>query len=120
MSGVRWTDEQYKAYMDNQANPAVPSAHLERDPSHASKAANARQAVGEIVRIRFHSRRRRPIDPDGLYSKAAIDGLREGGILIDDSATYVESVSYTQERAQVEETVIVVEAFAKVAREAKS
>ena len=107
---LRWTDEQYRAYVANHNHLAFPPADLERDAEHAAKAQNARQKVGERVRIQFHSKRRRSIDPDGLYAKAAIDGLTEGGILIDDSAAYVESVSYTQEFSEIEETIITVEA----------
>ena len=107
---LRWTDEQYRAYVANHNHPALSPADLERDAEHAAKAPNARQKVGERVRIHFHSKRRRSIDPDGLYAKAAIDGLTDGGILIDDSAAYVESVSYTQELSEIEETIITVEA----------
>lgn len=111
--GANWTDEQVKAYLERYNNSAVPSPHLERNSKHAVKAKNARQKLGEVVRIKFHSKRNQLIDPDGLYSKAAIDGLTEGGILIDDSAAYVESVSYSQEKSEEEETIITIEAFKK-------
>ncbi len=58
------------------------------------------------VCIHIHSRRRRLADPDGISAKAAIDGLAEGGILIDDSAKYVKEVSFSQEKSETEETVI--------------
>ena len=111
--GANWTDEQVKAYLANFNRAAIPVANLERAAHDAPKAKNARQKLGEVVRIKFHSKRKQLIDPDGLYSKAAIDGLTEGGILIDDSAAYVESVSYSQEKSEEEETIITIEAFKK-------
>lgn len=54
----------------------------------------------------MHSRRRRLADPDGLCAKWAIDGLVESGILPDDSAEWVESVTFTQEKSAIEDTRI--------------
>lgn len=68
--------------------------------------------MDQRFRIRFHSVRRRLTDPDGLYTKAALDGLTVGGILIDDSAKVISEISYKQEiarRGEPEETIIVVE-----------
>lgn len=67
--------------------------------------------MDQKFRVTIHSRRRRLTDPDGVYAKAAIDGLTAGGILEDDSAKFVESVRYTQELAgtREEETVITLE-----------
>lgn len=107
---MNWTDEQVREYMARYNRAAVPTPNMERNPVNATQAKDARQKVGERVRIAFHSKRRRLIDPDGCYSKAAIDGLREGGLLIDDSSSYVESISYTQEKSEIEETIIVIDA----------
>jgi len=65
--------------------------------------------MDQRVCIHYHSKRRRAIDPDGLYSKASTDGLRQGGLLIDDSAKYVKEVSYSQEVSEDEETIITIE-----------
>ena len=57
----------------------------------------------------MHSRRKRLCDTDGVSAKAVIDGLRKGGVLIDDSPKYVKEVSYSQEKCKAgeeEETVI--------------
>jgi hypothetical protein len=108
---TNWTDEQVAAYLARFNNSPVPSANVERDSKHAAQAKNARQKMGERVRIHYHSKRRRPIDPDGLYSKAAIDGLTEGGLLLDDKPEYVESITYSQEQSDEEETIITIEAF---------
>lgn len=58
------------------------------------------------VRIHIHSKRKRFVDADGVSAKAAIDGLVHAGILPDDSANYVQEVSYSQEKADEEETII--------------
>jgi Holliday junction resolvase RusA-like endonuclease len=88
---------------------AVQAPDVERLPKLPVQAKVARQKMDTRVRIAIHSRRRRLIDPDGCYAKAAIDGLAAGGLLVDDSAAYVESISYTQEKSEIEETIITVE-----------
>lgn len=106
MSGIRWTQEDYEKYLASKHCTAVSPANPQRDAGDGAPAKNDRQEVDTKFRIHFHSKRRRAIDPDGLYSKAAIDGLREGGLFVDDSAAYVEAVTYSQESAEDEETVI--------------
>lgn len=113
MSGIRWTQEEYEQWQ-RQNNPrdnrvAVQAANVERNARHAATQTDAGQKVDSRVRIHFHSKRRRAIDPDGLYAKAAIDGLRQGGLLVDDSAKYVEAVSYSQESSDSDETIITIE-----------
>jgi len=62
------------------------------------------------VRIHIHSRRKRLTDADGVSAKAAIDGLVHGGLLEDDSAKFVQEVSYSQEKSsEEEETIITIE-----------
>lgn len=109
MSGIRWTEQELEEYLARNNRAAVPPSNVERNPDDAVKTKNARQTMDQRVCIRFHSKRRRLIDPDGLYAKAAIDGLTKGGLLIDDSARFVASVSYSQEKSDVEETWITVE-----------
>lgn len=109
MTRHQWTEQDVAAHLRKFKSPdraAVSVADLEPDTSDAASPEDARKEVDQKFRIHFHSRRRRAIDPDGLYSKAAIDGLREGSILIDDNADVVSAVSYSQERAEEEETVI--------------
>jgi hypothetical protein len=110
----RWSIERYRRYTETgydpgQVSAAVSPADLEQHAGDEPPAADAGKALDSRVCIKIHSRRRRAIDPDGLYSKAAIDGLREGGILADDSAKHVEAISYSQEKSEVEETVITLE-----------
>lgn len=127
MSGIRWTQEEYEQWLKQsltpgefiktrreQTNPAynratVQVAHVESAHVHPSKAKNTNHGVYTLVRIHVHSKRRRLADPDGISAKAAIDGLRAGGLLIDDSARYVQEVSFSQEKSNVEETIITME-----------
>lgn len=110
-NGLNWTDERLSAYMARfpaagKDRAAVSPADVEPAHVHAGKAADKADRVHSRVRISVHSRRRRLADPDGISAKAVIDGLRQGGLIVDDSARYVEGVSYSQEKAKVEETVI--------------
>jgi hypothetical protein len=107
---LRWTHEEYAAYLAGQAKArpgaAVSAADLESDAGDGAGAKNKSKEVGPQFRIHVHSRRRRRTDPDGVYAKAAIDGLTEGGLLTDDNPDVVLSVSYSQEIAQEEQTII--------------
>ena len=60
------------------------------------------------VSIHVHSKRQRLCDADGISAKAVIDGLVSAGILQDDSPNYVNAVSYSQEKSQIEETIITI------------
>lgn len=111
MSGIRWTDEEYELYV--RANglarfnrPAVQTADPKPVIKNASEGEDSDHEVYSRVRIHYHSKRRRLIDPDRLYSHPATDGLRKGGLLIDDSLKYVESVTNSQEQSKDEETLI--------------
>ena len=110
MSGIRITEEEYAAIIARQKarnnRPSDPSPDLEPDSDNGSSAKNVGEAVHSRFHIRVHSKRRRLTDPDGLSAKFAIDGLVKGGLLEDDSPTYVESVTFSQELSQLEETII--------------
>lgn len=56
--------------------------------------------------IRVHSKRKRLADPDGISAKAVLDGITKAGILTDDSAKFVKEVSFSQEIATEDETII--------------
>ena len=49
--------------------------------------------------------RKRPTDPDGCSAKAAIDGLVAAGILPDDSAEWIKSITITVLQSSVEKTI---------------
>ena len=50
------------------------------------------------ARISIHSIRQKLCDPDGICGKAAIDGLVHSGLLLDDSPSEVEQVTFSQEK----------------------
>lgn len=108
MGGIRWTQEEYEAYLRLAAKnrAAVPAPDLESDSEHGSKTENVDKEVYPRFRIHVHSKRRRLTDPDGVSAKTAIDGLVKGGIFRDDSAKYISAVTFTQELSKLEETII--------------
>lgn len=108
---MRWTEAELAQYLARfktpaPANPAVQPAHVEPDPIDEPPRADSTKANDSQFSIRIHSRRRRLADPDGISGKAVIDGLVAGGLLRDDSAKTIKEVSYSQEKSEVEETVI--------------
>lgn len=60
-------------------------------------------------RCHIHSIRKRLADSDGVSGKACIDGIVLAGILPDDSPQYIKEVSYSQEQAGEESTIITIE-----------
>lgn len=79
---------------------------MEPDSGDGSPQEDESQEMDQRVRIKIHSRRRRLADPDGISCKACLDGLVQGGLLKDDSAKYISDVSFTQEKANIEETIV--------------
>ena len=92
----------------NKDCPAIPVANMESNTSHAPLGAQEVEglAASGRVSLHIHSRRKRLCDADGISGKAVIDGLVHAGLLQDDSPRFVEKVSYSQEKADTEETVI--------------
>lgn len=107
---IRWTKDEYNAWLEK-ANPGITVrfADVESDTQHGLTAKNVDKEVRPRFRIHVHSRRRRLCDPDGVCAKSAIDGLVQGGLLPDDSAEYIDSVTFSQEKSVDEETIITVE-----------
>ena len=62
--------------------------------------------VDQRVRVRVHSKGRRLADIDGYVIKPILDAFTKAGIWTDDSGRYVKEVSFSQEVAGDEETVI--------------
>lgn len=106
MRAKRWTENDLAAHLARVDLAAVQAAHVERRAGDAAQQAHAGKETHPRFRITVHSRRRRLADPDGLCAKWVIDGLVEGGLLPDDSAQYVEAVTFTQEESDVEDTRI--------------
>ena len=115
-SGCRWKGNknvcrQCKEKTDDRSS--VPAPNMERAsrnaPVEKKKGAGLATFSGKRVRIVLLSRRNRLCDADGISAKAAIDGLVHCGVLENDSPEFVESVSYSQEKSDIEETIITIE-----------
>lgn len=111
---LRWSEEEYEDWLSRNKHPranrpTLSAANVEPNPVDGSSSKNADKEIHPRVRIHIHSRRRRLCDPDGISAKAAIDGLVKGGLLADDSAKYIDAVTFSQERAETDETIITVE-----------
>ena len=112
MTIARWTENEYVAWFaKNHNRAAVPSSDMEPNFKHGSAAKDANKKAYPRYRIHYHSRRRRRCDPDGVYSKAATDGLVAGGLLPNDSLDYISAVEFSQELSETEETIIEIEAI---------
>tara|TARA_R110000822_G_scaffold188641_2_gene327724 strand:+ start:131 stop:502 length:372 start_codon:yes stop_codon:yes gene_type:complete len=80
--------------------PPDPTSNLESNSRDAPISTKKAQGYDTRCRIHIHSVRKRLADPDGVSGKAAIDGLVHSGILEDDSAKFVSSVTYSQEKTK--------------------
>jgi len=96
---------------DNKNNITIPIADMEPALRNALAGAETGQGLHSRCSIQIHSKRPRLTDPDGVSAKAAIDGLRASGVLIDDSAKYVKEVSYSQEIGVENETTLTIKFF---------
>ena len=89
-----------------------PIANVEPDIGNAPLGAKKTKRLDSHCRIHLHSKRKRLTDPDGISGKAVLDGLVYGGILPDDSAKQIESVTFSQEKTKGPEvTEITIEPF---------
>lgn len=102
----RWSRSDIAARLARVDRASLGAADVESNTIDAAAAPLSGQAPGARWRIHVHSRRRRLADPDGVSAKWAIDGLVQGGLLPDDSAQFVEMVTFSQEKAERDETVI--------------
>ena len=87
-------------------NIAICVANVEQNSSYAPMAEEEAKGHHPPYDILVHSIRNRAADIDGISAKAAIDGLVHAGILGDDSAKWVKSIKYTQEKGKEEKTII--------------
>lgn len=84
------------------------TSNLEQSFCNGAKKEGHNGEFNKRVCIHIHSIRKRLADPDGISAKAAIDGVVKEKILKDDSALYVESVTYSQEKGEPERTIITI------------
>ena len=83
-----------------------PHADVEHLYPPASSGEKQIEPFAVRVDIHIHSKRKRLADPDGVCAKAVIDGIVKTGLLQDDSAKEVRNVSYSEEQAKEDETII--------------
>lgn len=76
------------------------STKPKRTVRRRSLATNADQKFDCRVDIECVSYRTRLVDPDNLCAKFFVDSIKEAGIIEDDSAKYVASVTYRQVKVQ--------------------
>ena len=93
-----------KSNRENRA--AVPAAPVEPDTGHEPLGAEEAPGSDTRVDIRVISYRSNRHDPDGVSVKAVLDGLVRRGVLPDDSAKEVRSVTFESIKAPEEKTVI--------------
>ena len=101
---------EWKRQVDNQTS--APTANPKPDIPNGASAKNEAEKDFTQAVLTVHSRRHRPTDADGIFSKWAIDAIVRGGVLPDDSPAYVKEVRHTQEKIpkdQTEETIITVD-----------
>jgi len=79
-------------------------ADVEPTASHEQMGAEGVQRFDTPVRLSFTHYRHNLADIDNLSVKAFIDGIVAGGILVDDSAKEVKSISHEQVKITKTET----------------
>lgn len=68
---------------------SVARQKLKSNPQHELVAEDALQAAGKVrCLVRFTLLRRRLLDDDNPYLKPFLDGLKEAGVIVDDSPTW--------------------------------
>jgi len=60
----------------------------------------------KAVHIHCHSVRKRLVDVDAISIKAALDGIVKAGVLKDDTAKEIKTITYSQEQGSEEKTII--------------
>ena len=80
---------------------------MEPTTSHVAVAKKGCERLHKKCSIRVLSRTHRLADPDGRSVKAAVDGLREAGILEDDSAEFITQISQAQEVTKGDEETVI-------------
>ncbi len=96
-----------KSVKNNQDHSSLSAADLESASRHESLAKKPGSRLHSKCRVHVHSRTHRLADEDGRSIKAALDGLRKGRLLEDDSPEFVSMVSQSQELTQGDEETII-------------
>ena len=104
-AGNEWLQGTVK-YEHDSHNPPLPAPDMEPGATDALPRKAQAIQVDQRVCVRVHSKGRRLADTEGYCVKAIFDAFTEGGLWTDDSGRYIKEVCFTQEIAEVEETVI--------------
>ena len=83
-------------------------ANVEPDSTDAALRANEAPAFTAPVRVHVHHTRKRLADLDGLSVKAVLDGVVAAGLLADDSAKQITSITHSQSKGEPETTVVTI------------
>jgi Holliday junction resolvase RusA-like endonuclease len=89
-------------------NITVQVTYLESHLAYALQGKSQTESLFNRCNIHLHCKRKRLADPDGISCKSILDGLVKSGILTDDSAKFIEKISYSQEKSKTEETIITI------------
>lgn len=111
MTNDKITAKEYHEYLRTGKLPdrvAHTDAELEPDFGNAPNGKKKTPRFDSQVHITFHHVRKRKIDPDNLSIKALLDGIRQSGLLTDDTAKEIKSITHTQEKGKKEKTIITI------------
>jgi len=97
--GAKVTDE-------SNDRAALSASNVESPTGNAPVATENLPRFTSHVHIRVISYRKRNHDPDGVSVKAVLDGIVRAGVLTDDSAKQVKSVTFESVKAEEEKTII--------------
>jgi len=86
--------------MNDKDNFTISAPDLEPNPCDAPLGTEKIKGLDTPCRVHFHSKRHRLADSDGISGKAVLDGLVHAGILSNDSAIHVKSVTFSQEKTK--------------------
>jgi hypothetical protein len=84
------------------------ASNVEPNTSNAPNGEEVIEGCDTPCSIHIHSIRHRLADIDGISVKACIDGLVHAKVLQDDSPKYVKEVTFSQEKSDVEKTIITI------------
>jgi Holliday junction resolvase RusA-like endonuclease len=94
----------------NRNRTSSSTSNLELSTKRKSVRKNESAAFNSPVRINIYSTRKRKTDIDGISGKAALDGIVNSGLLIDDSSDQIESYQVHKPTiCNEEKTLIIIE-----------
>jgi len=91
---------------EDEDNSTFPPSYVEPNIVYGVVDEEKTDKADTRLSLHVHSIRKRLCDSDGISAKAAIDGLVHAGILRNDSPEIIKEVTYSQEKGEIEETII--------------